>query len=66
MDWQGEVLSSALGRYPALEEQELRRVIHQFCRTRHKAQYCELFRILKAAHEQHERQQRLTQETGSL
>ena len=58
IDWQSDFIPDILAEYPNLKEAELRRVIHEYVVTRNKAHYRELFRMMKAAVEQKERQQR--------
>ncbi|MCB2214857.1 ribosome biogenesis factor YjgA [Desulfofustis glycolicus] len=49
--WQSSVIDRLLERYPGLDEHDLRQAAHQYARSRNKAHYRELFRMVKAAAE---------------
>lgn len=49
--WQSPVIDRLLIRYPDLDEHDLRQAAHQYARSRNKAHYRELFRMVKAAAE---------------
>jgi len=49
--WQSSVIDRLLIRYPDLDEHDLRQAAHQYARSRNKAHYRELFRMVKAAAE---------------
>lgn len=54
-NWESEFIPEILAEYPGTDEDEIRRVIHQYVMTRNKLHYRELFRVMKAAVEQKER-----------
>lgn len=54
-DFPSAMIADALEEMPALDETDLRRCVDQYVRTRNKAHYRELFRMLKAAIEARER-----------
>ena len=60
MDWFGPEIAGAVSRYPGLSEDEVRKIVYSFVKTRNRAHYRELFRMMKAAIEQEELQARLT------
>ncbi len=49
--WQSPVIDRLLQRYPGLDEHDLRQAAHHYARSRNKAYYRELFRMVKAAAE---------------
>ncbi len=57
-DWPGEEIDAVAKRYP-LDEGDLRKSVFQYTRTRIHTHYREIFRILKAAVEKDEFQQRI-------
>lgn len=57
-DWHSKVMPSALAKYPALDEETLRKAVYQFVQSRNKLYYRELFRIIKAAIDQFEMDKR--------
>lgn len=58
LKWEGEELDAVVQRF-GLDEQDLRRSIYQYVQTRFQNHYREVFRMLKAAIEKEELQQRL-------
>ena len=63
-DWESEVIVDIIDEYPGIEEEELRRVIHQYVIGRNKFHYRELFRMMKAAVEQKERLEKTGEGSG--
>ena len=57
-DWHGEEIDSVVRRYP-LDENDLRKSVFQYTRTRLHNHYREIFRIVKAAVEKEEFQKRI-------
>jgi len=57
-DWSGEEIEAAIQRYQC-DENDLRKSVYQYVRTRIHGNYREVFRILKAAVEKEEFQRRL-------
>lgn len=59
MNWRSPEIEEVMSRYPQLDESEIRKVVHGFVRTRNKSHYRELFRMMKAAIDQHDLQSRI-------
>ncbi|MBE0583082.1 MAG: DUF615 domain-containing protein, partial [Desulfofustis sp.] len=47
--WQSPVIDRLLIRYPGVDEHDLRQATHNYARSRNKAHYREVFRMVKAA-----------------
>ena len=60
MDWPSEEIAAVTAGYPDLVELELRKTIYSYAKTRNKTHYRELFRMVKAAIEQAEREKQST------
>ncbi len=58
-DWKSAVIADVLGRYPAFDEQAARKAAFQYARSRNRAHYKELYRIVRAAMDQEEIRRRL-------
>lgn len=58
MDWPSDEIPAVTSRYPELVELELRKSIYSFAKSRNKMHYRELFRMIKAAIDQDEREKR--------
>lgn len=56
--WKSSFIPEVLSNYPKLNEKELRQVVYQYVTTHNKEYYRELFRIMKAAVEQKERDEK--------
>lgn len=59
IDWRSREIAAAITDYPALTEDEIRKVTYSYVKTRNRAHYRELFRMVKAAIEQQAVRQRL-------
>ncbi len=57
--WKSAAIDQAISAHPGLSEIELRKLIHQYVRTRNMVYYRELFRLIKTSLEQEERQQKM-------
>ncbi len=55
MDWPSDEIAAAVDEYPDLSEAELRKGVYSYVRTRNRLHYRELFRMVKAAIDQAER-----------
>jgi len=51
LDWQSEAITEVVRLFPDIDENDLRRSVHQYARNRNKVHYRELFRMLRAAAE---------------
>ncbi|WP_136807489.1 ribosome biogenesis factor YjgA [Desulfosediminicola flagellatus] len=60
MDWPAFEITYAVGHYPALEEQEIRKIVYSYVKTRNRLHYRELFRMIKAAIDQEELKKRMS------
>jgi len=49
MDWASEALDAAVGEFPDLDVNEVRRSAYQYVKSRNKVHYRELFRTMRAA-----------------
>lgn len=59
MDWRSSEIAAALARFPEMNEGEVRKVTYSYVKTRNRAHYRELFRMVKAAIDQEELKARL-------
>lgn len=60
MDWPTREIREAVDRYLDLNEGEIRKITYSYVKTRNRAHYRELFRMVKAAIEQDELKERLS------
>jgi ribosome-associated protein len=59
MDWPSREIDAACARFPELSEGEVRKITYSYVKTRNRAHYRELFRMIKAAIDQEELKARL-------
>ncbi len=57
-DWASDTLQSVMSFFPDLNENDIRKTVYQYVRSRNRQHYRELFRILKAAIEAEERKKK--------
>ncbi len=57
-DWQSEILGPAVAKYQGLDEETLRKTAYQYVKSHNRLYYRELFRIIKSAIDQFERDRR--------
>jgi len=60
MNWSSPEITAAVERYPDLSEGEIRKITYSYVKTRNRAHYRELFRMIKAAIDQDELRGRLS------
>ncbi len=58
IDWQSEVIDQVIILFPDIDENQLRSSAHQYARSRIKAHYREIFRLIRAAADKQRRAQR--------
>lgn len=59
MDWPSREIDSVIARYEGLDEGDVRKVTYSYVKSRNRAHYRELFRMIKAAIDQEELRRRL-------
>lgn len=59
MGWFSPEITASVTRYPDLNESEIRKITYSYVKTRNRAHYRELFRMVKAAIDQDELRERL-------
>ncbi|MBU0961488.1 MAG: DUF615 domain-containing protein [Proteobacteria bacterium] len=62
-NWKSDFIVEILDEYPGMDQDEIRRVIHQYVTTRNKLHYRELFRVIKAAVDMKERLEKAGERT---
>lgn len=55
LQWQSELIPELLEELPGIDENDLRRALHQYGRSRNRVYYKEVFRMIKAAVEAEDR-----------
>lgn len=54
-DWKSDIMGPAVAKYRGLDEDSLRKTVYQYVKSHNRLYYRELFRIIKAAIDQYER-----------
>lgn len=57
-DWESAIIGPTVKRFPGLDENSLRKTVYQYVKSHNRLYYRELFRLLKAAIDQAERESR--------
>lgn len=59
IDYRSDIIEGLVEEYPLLKENEIRKGVYSYVKTRNKLHYRELFRMLRAAIEQDDRTRRM-------